>query len=260
MHSRAQIVLLSILTLILASAAIGLSVYTFKNSKKSDPDSLVKNLSNNENPQELEEKTAVELSKNIKSDNFTLRTLASIIDVIKSKQHDTELSDEELKKYLRDKISKVDGFSYSFTREDIKVAKNRNNKQDIENYLMEVYNVIPKQTVFLGTVDIDILENSNQEELKKELERLVELDQRSFDDLLKINVPDDAVLIHETYLKLIELEIAFFEVNRQIESDPLKAKYIFSDIKTELPNLNNVLRQELNRISEKYAIELQIMN
>lgn len=261
MQSRAQLILLSILTLILAAAVIGLGVYTFKNNQKTSINYLVKSLDNKkDDPKESKEKTAMELNKDKKSDNLTQQTLASLVDVIRSKNQNSELSDEELKKYLQDKIGQVDTFSYSFTKEDIKIAEDKNTKQDIENYLTEVYYAIPKQTIFAGTLDLGKLESLASEDLNKEFDRFIKTDQQAMNDLFKKNVPQDAVLIEETYLKLINLEIIFFKANQEMEIDPLKSKSIFNNIKNELPKLKQALDQELKRIVQEYNIELQITN
>lgn len=261
MRSRTQIILLSSLTLVLASAAIGLGIYTFKGPKNSSIDYLVKDSDNRkDNSQVSKEKTAMELNKDKKSDNLTQQTIASLVDIVKSKNQNPELSDEELKKYLRDKMSQVDTFSYSFTKGDIKTVKDKNTKQDTEDYLNKIYNIIPRQTIFAGTLNINDWDNLEQSDLNKELENLIKVDKQAFDDLSQVTAPSDAANIHETYLKLINLEIIFFQANQQMETDPLKSKSIFSNIKTELPELKQILDQELSRISKKYGIELQITN
>lgn len=261
MRSRIQLILLSTLTLILAVTAVGLGVWTFKDRKGLNINYLAENFGDKgDNFKGLEEKTAIELNKDKKSDNLTQQTIASIIDILKSKGQNPELSDEELTKYLQNKMEEVNVFSYSFTKDDIKTDKSQNTKEGIENYLLEVYNLIPKETIFVGTLDINSWDNMESGELNKKLDDLIESSKKSFNALLQLSAPSEAVAIHETYLKLVNLETIFFEANKQMETDPMKAKVVFSNIKTELPILKQVLDDGLVKISQKYGIELQVTN
>lgn len=256
MKNRIQLFFLLAFTAILAITAIGFAIYEFKdkNATKNSNSVSVKN------DAKKNKRLAIERNKDKKSDNLTQQTFASIVDIMQSKQENPELSDKEMKDYLRQKITKIDIFSYSFTQDDIKISKGNNTKQALEQYFTEVYALLPKQTVFAGTLDVSALESLEKDKLQEEVAKITVTDTESFNRMLAMTIPEDAERIHETYLKLVNLDVIFFETSKQMERDPLKAKKIFERIQEELPELQWVLDSELARIGKGYGIEFEVVN
>lgn len=255
MKKRIQPFFLLAFTVILVITTIGFIIYELKDKSAENSGSI----SVKEDPKK-DKRLPIERNKDKKSDNLTQQTFASIVDIMQSKQENPELSDKAMKDYLQQKITGIDIFSYSFTQDDIKISKGVITKQALEQYFTELHALLPKQTIFAGTLDVNTLESLEKDKLQEEVSKFTEADTRAFNQMRAMTIPKDAVRIHETYLKLLNLDIIFFETSKQMERDPLKAKKIFERIKEELPELQQILDSELARIGKGYGIEFEVMN
>lgn len=259
MTRKTQLIFLSIITLALAAAAGGLAIYTFRGFQN-NKSSVGSNLGAKDGKETKNDKIAIELNKNKKSDNLTQHVIASVVDIIKSKYQNPELTDKEVEEYLKKKLEMVEGFSYEFTSGDIKKNVEENTKDGIGRYLTNVHTTLPKQTVFAGTIRLDEIESATEENANKNIQKFIAEDKNAFDVLFNTSVPEDAATVHEIYLKLINLEIVFWESSVTALEDPLKMKKISDFMEAELPILRNLLEEELSAISKKYQIDLEITN
>lgn len=259
MKNRTQILLLSLLTFFLAIAATGLGIYTFRKETKTQTDYLAE-LRNTEpvSPVNTErESESGEASNATKDINLTEEAFSSVIGVLKAKGDNPDMGSEEIKNFLDRKIDSVPTFSYSFTKENIKTSSRKNTKQDIENYFNEVYSVIPKETFFSGTIQVDMLDGLSPEERDKKLDIYINDGTKAFEIMLKKEAPRETIGVHEIYLKLVDSEISFLKALKKIDTDPVLVQKTTLDIQKEVTGLQGQLQEELQRLAKTYGIEFK---
>jgi hypothetical protein len=129
-------------------------------------------------------------------------------------------------------------------------------KEDIAQYFQKVYNILNRKHEEVSVQNIT-KKAVNRQENGKSLENLRSVNETMYYDLVDAQVPQPALKVHKSYLRIVQLQYHLLNGLSKQKDDPLgrKTNYLLAvEILQELrPRLNT----EIKALENQYGLKLQ---